>query len=93
VLNLIGANRGQFLTVHTPHINSGIVVHSSTHNVLLILSNMHGTLVALEQISLEFIDLSKIDTVLTSFEFIIYYCLIEIEAGVVVLLAYCDGCG
>jgi len=54
---------------------------------------MHGTLVALEQISLEFFDLSKINTVLASFEFIIYYSLIEIEAGVVVLLAYCNGCG
>ena len=91
VLYLIGANRGQFISRHRPHIDTGIWFHPRGYYKFLALGNVDGALVAFEYISGEFFYLLKIDSSFP-FELEVGYCFLEIQGCKVEMWADCHCC-
>ena len=89
VLYLVGANRGQFISRHRPHIDAGIRFHSCCYYKFLALGDVDCALVAFEYISGEFFYLFK---VYSSFplELEIWYCFLEIQGCEIEMRADCN---
>ena len=68
MFDLVGANRCQFLPRHRPNIHTGIRVSSCTNNELFAFRDAHASLVALEEITREFLDLVEVHLVFPTFE-------------------------
>ena len=78
MLDLISANRGKFLSLQRPYIDSGVSLNTSADNTFLSLRDVDAALVTFKDISAKLSNLSEVDSAFSSSELEINYGLLEI---------------
>lgn len=66
MLDLISIKRMKFITIHSPNINSSICLTSRRYDIFLIFRNKNTLGVTLKNISIKFLNQSKILSFLTN---------------------------